>query len=242
MYRDQAELIDERAYPATARMNVAGELMTFDLIANMHAVIHGEVTGPCADILTALALTYTKDHPGLLKSIGPDEESPLTIAALTGEYAADPAVCHPAFQISVDFGLIGVDAVGDVLPESETIALAKRMGPCDCGRLTLDDHDLTRRALSGVAAANMTAVQGLLLAATDYAHRTFNCAGLSTLIRELTQRPRATFEPPALTALLDHVRAAHRAESGHAGHSSVPDANICPSTAASSMSELIPGY
>ncbi|MFI0763219.1 hypothetical protein OH797_38980 (plasmid) [Streptomyces anulatus] len=163
-------------------------------------------------------------------------------APLTGEYAADPAVCHPAFQIAVDFGLIGVDAVGDVLPEDEAIALAKRMGFCDCGRLTLDDHDLTRRALSTVAAANMTAAQGLLLAATDYAHRTFNCAGLSALIHELTQGTRATFEPPALTALLERVRTAHRAESGHAGHSRVPDAITWPSTAESSMPELIPGH
>ncbi|MEU6926292.1 MULTISPECIES: hypothetical protein [unclassified Streptomyces] len=28
--------------------------MKFDLIANTYAVIHGEVTGPCADILAAL--------------------------------------------------------------------------------------------------------------------------------------------------------------------------------------------
>ncbi|MEU7377818.1 hypothetical protein [Streptomyces albidoflavus] len=162
-------------------------------------------------------------------------------APLAGEYAADPAVCHHAYQVAVDFGLIAVDAVGDVLPHDEAIALAKRMGFCDCGRLMLDDHDLTRRALNTVAAANMTACQGLLLAATDYAHRTFNCAGLSALIHELTQGPRAMFEPPALTALLDRVRAAHQAESGHAGHSRVPDAITWPNTAVSSMTEPAPG-
>ncbi|MFF4179560.1 hypothetical protein [Streptomyces sp. NPDC001750] len=91
-----------------------------------------------------------------------------------------------------------------------------------------------------MAAANLTACQGLLLAATDYAHRTFNCAGLSALIHELTQGPRATFEPPALTALLDRVRAAHRAESGHAGHSRVPDAITWPNIATASMPELNP--
>ncbi|MFE1334480.1 hypothetical protein [Streptomyces microflavus] len=86
VYRDQAELIDGRAYPATARMNVEGELMKFDLIASMYAVIHGEVTGPCADILAALALTYMEDHPGLLASLSQDAEPPLTIAALTDSF------------------------------------------------------------------------------------------------------------------------------------------------------------
>lgn len=80
-------------------------------------------------------------------------------APLTGEYAADPAVCH-AYQVAVDFGLIAVDAVGEVLPHDEAVTLAKRMGFCDCGRLMLDDTDLTRRALSTVAAANMIACQG----------------------------------------------------------------------------------
>ncbi|MEU0001855.1 hypothetical protein ABZ069_33595 [Streptomyces microflavus] len=86
VYRDQPELIDGRAYPATARMNVDGEPMKFDLIASMYAVVHGEVTGPCAGILTALALTYMEDHPGLLASLSPDEEPPLTIAALTDSF------------------------------------------------------------------------------------------------------------------------------------------------------------
>lgn len=79
-----------------------------------------------------------------------------------------------------------------------------------------------------------------MLAAIDYAHRTFGCAGLSALLHELTDKTRATFEPPALTALLDRIRAAHRAEHGHAGHDRVPDAVTWPRTAASSMPELIP--
>ncbi|MFF9142969.1 hypothetical protein ACF09G_36115 [Streptomyces albogriseolus] len=135
---------------------------------------------------------------------------------------------------------MAVDAIADLLPQEESLTLAQRMGFCDCGRLALDDDDLTRRALSTVAAANMTACQALVLAAIDYAHRTFGCAGLSALIHELTEGERATFEPPALTALLNRVRAAHRAEHGHAGHSRVPDAVMWPHTAASSMPELIP--
>ncbi|MGW6463969.1 hypothetical protein [Streptomyces rubiginosohelvolus] len=101
VYRDQAELIDGRAYPATAWMNVDGERMKFDLIANMYAVVHGEVTGPCADILAALALTYTENHQGLLASISPDEEPPLTIAALTD-----------SFRRFFDEGLLGRDENG----------------------------------------------------------------------------------------------------------------------------------
>jgi hypothetical protein len=163
-----------------------------------------------------------------------------THAPLTGEFAADPTVCHHAYQIAIDFGFVAVDAIADLLPQEESLALAQRMGFCDCGRLTLDDDDLTRRALGTVAAANMTACQALVLAAIDYAHRTFGCMGVSALIHELTEGHRATFEPAALTALLDRVHAAHRAEHGHAGHSRVPDAVMWPHTAASSMPELIP--
>ncbi|MFD7499009.1 hypothetical protein ACFV8T_43225 [Streptomyces sp. NPDC059832] len=60
--------------------------MEFDLIANMYAVVHGEVTGPCADVLTAMALAYTEDHQGLLASISSDEEPPLTTTALTDSF------------------------------------------------------------------------------------------------------------------------------------------------------------
>jgi len=161
-------------------------------------------------------------------------------APLTGEFAAHPTVCRQAFQIAVDFGFVAVDAIADLLPQEESLALVQRLGYCDCGRLALDDDELTRGALSTVAVANMTACQGLVLAATDYAHRTFGCAGLSALVHELTEGWRATFEPPALTALLDRVRAAHQAENGHVGHSRVPDAVTWPRTAASSMPELIP--
>lgn len=161
-------------------------------------------------------------------------------APLTGEFAADPTVCHHAYQAAIDFGFVAVDAIADLLPQDESLALAKRMGFCDCGRLTLDDIDLTRQALSAVAGANGTACQGLVLAAFDYAHRTFGCAGLSALVHELTDGQRATFEPPALTALLTRVHTAPRAEHGHAGHSRVPDAVMWPRTAASSMPELIP--
>ncbi|MFB7171637.1 hypothetical protein ACFCYM_12540 [Streptomyces sp. NPDC056254] len=62
---------------------------------------------------------------------------------------------------------------------------------------------------------------------------------MSALVHELAEGPRAAFEPPALTALLDRVHAAHRAEHGHAGHGLVPDAVMWPYTA-SSMPELIP--
>ncbi|MEU8545362.1 hypothetical protein AB0C52_36085 [Streptomyces sp. NPDC048717] len=84
--RDRAEIIDGRAYPATARMKLDGEQVTFDLIANMYAVVHGEVTGPCADILTALALAYTQDHQGLLPPISTDEGTPVTPAALKDSF------------------------------------------------------------------------------------------------------------------------------------------------------------
>jgi hypothetical protein len=161
-------------------------------------------------------------------------------APLTGEFAAAAATCHQAFQCAVDFGFIAVDAVADTLLPEVSIALVRRLEFCDCGRLVLDGDDLTRIGLTPLAAADMTSTQGLMLAAIDYAHRTFGCAGLSVLIHEFTEGRRAPVEPPALTALLDRVRTAHQAEDGHAGHSRVPDAVTWPKTAASSMPELIP--
>lgn len=101
VHRDQIELVDGRAYPATARMNVEGEVMKFDLIANMYAVIRGEVTGPCAGILVALTQAYMEDHPGMLTSLSPDEKPPLTIAALTD-----------SFRRFFDEGIIGRDEKG----------------------------------------------------------------------------------------------------------------------------------
>ncbi|MEU4969120.1 hypothetical protein [Streptomyces smyrnaeus] len=161
-------------------------------------------------------------------------------APLTGEFAAHPSACHQAFQLAIDFGFVAVDAIADFLPEEESLALVRRLGFCDCGRLVLDKDDLTREALSTVAAASTSACQGLMLAAIDYSHHTFGCAGLSALVHELTEGHRATSEPPVLTALLDRVRAAHKAEGGHAGHSQIPDAVTWPRTAASSMPDLIP--
>ncbi|MGW5098220.1 hypothetical protein ACWEQ1_34265 [Streptomyces nodosus] len=109
---------------------------------------------------------------------------------------------------------MAVDAIADLLPQEESLALAQRMGSA-----TAAASPWTTTSSAGPVAANMTACQALVLAAIDYAHRTFGCAGLSALIHELTEGHRATFEPPALTALLDRVQAAHRAEHGHAGHS-----------------------
>lgn len=55
VYRDRVDLVDGRAYPVTALLHVDGKPMRFDLVANMHGVIQGEVTGECADILASLA-------------------------------------------------------------------------------------------------------------------------------------------------------------------------------------------
>ncbi|MET9663581.1 hypothetical protein [Streptomyces sp. NPDC006510] len=130
-------------------------------------------------------------------------------APLADEFAADPDTCRHAFQVAIDFGFVAVDAIGDFLPQKESVAVVQRMGFCDCGCLALDDHDLTRAALTPLASANLVVCQGLLLAATDYAHRTFGCAGLGALIHELAEGRPATFEPPTLTALLGRVRARH---------------------------------
>ncbi|MBZ6476257.1 hypothetical protein [Streptomyces griseocarneus] len=83
---------------------------------------------------------------------------------------------------------MAVDAIADFLPQEESIALVKRLAFCDCGRLALDDNELTRKALSSVAAENLTALRGLVLAAIDYAHRAFGCVVLAP---SSTNSPRA---------------------------------------------------
>ncbi|KAB7835571.1 hypothetical protein [Streptomyces mobaraensis] len=80
VFRDQLEIAAGRAYLATTRLTVEGQPMHFDLVASMYAVVHSEVTGPCADILTAYALTGLKQHPNLLPSLG--QQTPSTVAGL----------------------------------------------------------------------------------------------------------------------------------------------------------------
>lgn len=116
-------------------------------------------------------------------------------APLTGEFAAHPTVCRQAFQITVDFGFVAVNAIADFLPKEESLALVQRLSYCDCGCLALDDDELTRGALSTVAVANMTACQGLMLAATDYVHRTFGCTGSAPWS---TSSPKADGAPSSL--------------------------------------------
>ncbi|MFF7365452.1 hypothetical protein [Streptomyces sp. NPDC008125] len=101
VYRDEAELVDGRAYPATSRLTLDGEQMRFDLIANMHAVTHGEVTGPCADMLTALALTYLESQPTLLAAFGPGDEALQSTTKLT-----------ESFRRFFQEGVLGVDTKG----------------------------------------------------------------------------------------------------------------------------------
>ncbi|RLU82517.1 hypothetical protein CTZ27_29755 [Streptomyces griseocarneus] len=80
MFRTELEIADGRAYLATTRLAVEGQPAHFDLVASMYAVVTGEVTGPCADILTACALTGLQQHPHLLPSLG--QQTPSTIAGL----------------------------------------------------------------------------------------------------------------------------------------------------------------
>ncbi|MFQ6196991.1 hypothetical protein [Streptomyces sp. NPDC000405] len=74
------EIADGRAYLATARLNVEGQSMRFDLDATMYAVVKGEVTGSCADIITARALTGLEQYPSLLPSLG--QQTPTTVPGL----------------------------------------------------------------------------------------------------------------------------------------------------------------
>jgi hypothetical protein len=54
-------------------------------------------------------------------------------APLTGIFAADLVV---SFQAAVDLGFVAVDAIVDLFPQEDSLALVQRLGFCDCGRLT----------------------------------------------------------------------------------------------------------
>ncbi|MFH9090840.1 hypothetical protein [Streptomyces sp. NPDC017673] len=43
-------------------------------------------------------------------------------APLAGEFAADPAVCHHAYQVAIDFGFVAVDVIADLLPQEDSLA------------------------------------------------------------------------------------------------------------------------
>lgn len=103
VFRDQVELIEGRAYPATATMTVDGKPMQFDLIANMYGIVRGEVSGVSADILAALAFTYlVEQKPDLMSSLG--EELPKT-----------PRELVDSFRRLVDDGFFGRDENGGYL-------------------------------------------------------------------------------------------------------------------------------
>lgn len=158
---------------------------------------------------------------------------------LIGGYAARTETCRAAIRAAVDFGLVQVDAVHDRLSDEALLALAKRLSPCNCGRLVLDDECISRAGLAKLAVGSITACRGVLLAAMDYAHATFGCDGHSALVHELAEAPPSLFEPVELGELLDRVLAAHVAGHGHAGHDSVTNAVVWPDTAHSSMVPLV---
>ncbi|MEU3657881.1 hypothetical protein AB0E67_35080 [Streptomyces sp. NPDC032161] len=64
VHRAKPEVINGRMYMATARMHLdSGEVAEFDLLATLHAIATGELTGVCADIMAALAFTYIQQAP-----------------------------------------------------------------------------------------------------------------------------------------------------------------------------------
>lgn len=63
VFRDKPAVIGGRMYPPTARTRLEDEDTVFDLIASLYAVVHGEVTGPCADILTVICHAWLQRCP-----------------------------------------------------------------------------------------------------------------------------------------------------------------------------------
>lgn len=79
VFRDKPAVIGGRMYPPTARMRVEDEDAVFDLIASLYAVVHEEVTGPCADILTVICQVWLEQCPVGFPFL---EDVPASISAL----------------------------------------------------------------------------------------------------------------------------------------------------------------
>lgn len=99
-------------------------------------------------------------------------------------------------------GFMGEYAADD-LENPEWLALMERVVPCRCGRVELDDEDLSRGSLAGLARSHgWLTSRGLLLAGVDYAHRMGGCAHQAAVIREIADAPAPADEPEELSALL----------------------------------------
>lgn len=109
VHRSQPELIDGRLYMATARMRMDKEVMEFDLLASLHAIATGKLTGECADILAATAFLYVQQAP-----------MPLPACDLT----TSPAAMIDSFRRLINDGFVGCDEYGGYLSTGAAMGTA----------------------------------------------------------------------------------------------------------------------
>jgi hypothetical protein len=90
--------------------------------------------------------------------------------------------------------------------------VVRRLAPCGCGRLEFDGRDVDRTTLTALTLrAGWPTAAAVLLAALDYAHRAYGCAGQANVIHEIhTSRPGRR-EPLELTRLLTRLMRVHAA-------------------------------
>lgn len=116
-----------------------------------------------------------------------------------------------AFSLAVEFAFID-HPDDDAYETIDAEALARRMAPCSCGRIEVDDRDVDRGVLAQIAAEHGNcAARAVLVAAVDYAHRAYGCGGQARVIHEVHASRPAADEPAGLTALLDRLMAVHAA-------------------------------
>ena len=111
------------------------------------------------------------------------------------------------FQQAIEFAFIEHPDDGDL--DAIDVELVRRVSPCTCGRLELDGANLDRASLARVSQENRPNARALLLAALDYAHRTYGCAGQAAVIHEISDHAPAEGEPAELTALHRSLMSIH---------------------------------
>ncbi|MFI1060449.1 hypothetical protein ACH4TC_00980 [Streptomyces spororaveus] len=103
VHRKCPQNIAGRLYFATARLHVDGEVMEFDLLASLHGIAAGEITGDYAAILTAASFSYLQQAP---------VENKMTMSHLGCDLTRSPASMLDSVRSFLAAGLIGRDEHG----------------------------------------------------------------------------------------------------------------------------------
>ncbi|MFC1436049.1 hypothetical protein ACEZDB_35990 [Streptacidiphilus sp. N1-3] len=98
--RDEVYEQDGRLYPATGELLVESELMRFDVLASLVAIVTGELHGQRAGLVGAFAFEYLRQSP---------------LGFPVGDLGSTPDALVESFRPLVANGLVGRDEFGGYL-------------------------------------------------------------------------------------------------------------------------------